>query len=121
MPEKEGASIRTHSLVSSQEIAVCRQGNGPKTRVLICSYVRVFRNFILACTGQKQTFPVSWKLQFFGKTNLPFSFGGIKIKPDAGFSEQLPGSFGMILSRQTCWMSPPPAERLPFQTLPWIC
>lgn len=102
MPEKEGASIGKHSLVSSQEIAVCRQGNQPKTRVLFCRYVRVFRNLILACIGQKQTFRVSWKLQFFGKTTVPLSSGGLKIKPDAGFTEQLPGSFGVILSRQTC-------------------
>lgn len=47
MPEK-GASIRTHSLVSSQEMAVCHQGNRPKTGVLFCRYVGVFRSLILA-------------------------------------------------------------------------
>lgn len=48
MPKKEGVSIRTHSLVSSQEITVCHQGNRSKTRVLFSRYAGVFRNLILA-------------------------------------------------------------------------
>lgn len=48
MPKKEEDSIRTHSLVSSQDITVCHQGNWSKTRVLFCRYVGVFRNLILA-------------------------------------------------------------------------
>lgn len=48
-----------HSLVSSQEIAVCHQGNWPKTRALFCRYIRVFRNLVLAGVRPKQTLPVA--------------------------------------------------------------
>lgn len=121
MPEKEGASIRTHSLVSSQEIAVCHHGNRPKTRVLFCRSAGVFRNFILARIGQQQqTFPVGWKLQCFGKTNGPFAFGSIRIKPGAGFSEQPPRSLEGILPGRPA-DEPTCCELLPFQTLPWTC